>query len=279
MTRPPSIPADLWDAIPPNLRPAIAAVAAGLEARIADLEARLNPTSANSSRPPSADPPHAQPAPPRTPSGKRKGGPPGHPKAERVRLPADDIVPLKPARCRRCSHRPTGDDPAPLVHQVHEVPAVRPHVTEYRRHRLSCPGCGAATRAPLPAEAVGGYGPRAEAACALPAGGHRPGKRAVARVTGDPSGLPIRPAAVCDLRARTADGLAPAHAAAPAYTRTRPAGVDETGWRAGRSRARPWTAVTATGTAFVFRLTRGRAALDDLVGPAPPVLTTDRYGV
>ena len=35
MTRPPSIPAGLWDAIPPNLRPAIAAVVAGLEARVA----------------------------------------------------------------------------------------------------------------------------------------------------------------------------------------------------------------------------------------------------
>ncbi len=59
MTRPPSIPADLWDAIPPNLWPAIAAVVTGLEARIADLEARANQTSANSSLPPSADP-HGQ---------------------------------------------------------------------------------------------------------------------------------------------------------------------------------------------------------------------------
>ena len=83
MTRPPSIPADLWDAIPPNLRPAIATLVAGLEARIADLEARLNQTSANSSRPPSADPPHAKPAPPRAPTGKPRGGRPGHPKADR----------------------------------------------------------------------------------------------------------------------------------------------------------------------------------------------------
>lgn len=279
MTRPPSIPADLWDAIPPSLRPAIAAVVGGLEARIADLEARLNQTSANSSRPPSADPPHAKPAPPRPQTGKPKGGQPGHPKGDRVLLPADAVVPLKPARCRRCSHRLTGDDPAPLVHQVHEVPAVRPHVTEYRRHRLTCPGCGAVTCAPLPADAAGGYGPRAEAACALLAGGHRLGKRAVARVMGDLFGLPISPAAVCDLQTRTAAALAPAHAAAVAYTRTRPANVDETGWKQGRSRAWLWAAVTTAVTAFVVRLTRGRAAFDDLVGPAPPVLTTDRYGV
>jgi len=98
-------------------------------------------------------------------------------------------------------------------------------------------------------------------------------------VMGDLFGLTISPAAVCDLQARTADALAPAHAAALAYTRKGPANVDETGWRQGRSRAWLWAAVTTAVTAFVVRLTRGRAAFDDLVGPAPPVLTTDRYGV
>ncbi len=279
MTRPPSIPADLWDAIPPDLRPAIAAVVAGLEARIADLEARLNQTSTNSSRPPSADPLHAKPAPPRTPSGKPKGGRLGHPKAERTILPPDVVVPLRPARCRRCRHRLGGDDPDPLVHQVHEVPEVRPHVTEYRRRRLACPGCGAVTCAPLPAAVTGGYGPRATAVCALLAGGHRLGKRAISQVLGDLFGLPIGPAAVCDLQAKTAAALALAHAGALAYTRTQPANVDETGWTQGRKRAWLWAAVTATVTAFLIRLTRGRVAFDDRVGPSPPVLTTDRYGV
>jgi transposase len=279
MTRPPSIPADLWDAIPPTLRAAIAAVVGGLEARIADLEARLNQTSANSSLPPSADPPHAKPAPPRTPSGKRRGGQTGHPKAARPILPPDVVVPLKPARCRRCSHRLTGDDAAPLAHQVHEIPEVRPHVTEYRRHRLACPGCGAVTCAPLPTGAAGGYGPRVQAVCALLAGGHRLGKRAVSQAMGDLFGLPISPAAVCDLQARTAAALGPAHAGVVAYTRTRPANVDETGWKQGRDKAWLWAAITAAATAFLIRPTRGRSAFDELVGPYPPVLTTDRYGV
>ena len=279
MTRPPSIPADLWDAIPPTLRSAIAAVVTGLEARVADLEARLNQTSANSSRPPSADPPHAKPAPPRVPSGKPKGGQPGHPKADRVLLPPDDVIPLKPARCRRCRHRLTGDDPTPLVHQVHEVPAVRPVVTEYRRHRLACPRCAAVTCAALPAAATGGYGPRTQALCALLAGGHRLGKRAIGQLMGDLFGLPISPAAVCDLQAKTAAALGPIHAQALAATRTRPAHVDETGWKQGRATAWLWAAVTAGVTAFLIRPTRGRAAFDDLMGDTPPVLTTDRYGV
>lgn len=279
MIRPPSIPADLWDALPPNLRPAIAIVVAGLESRIADLEARLNQTSANSSRPPSSDPPHAKPAPPRTPSGLKRGGQPGHPKHERALLPPDVIVPLKPRQCRRCCGRLTGDDPDPLVHQVHEVPEVRPHVTEYRRHRLRCPHCQVVTCASLPTDAVGGYGPRTQAITALLAGGHRLGKRAISQAMGDLFGLPISPAAVCDLQARTAAALEPIHDEAVRYTRTRPANVDETGWTQGRAKAWLWVAVTTAVTAFVIRRKRNRGAFDDLVGPTPPVLTTDRFSV
>jgi transposase len=101
----------------------------------------------------------------------------------------------------------------------------------------------------------------------------------VSQALGDLFGLPVSPAAVCDLQARTSAALEPAHAGALAYTRTRPANVDETGWTQGRDRAWLWAAVTAAVTAFLIRPTRGRPAFDDLVGPTPPVLTTDRYGV
>lgn len=282
MTRPPTITAELWATFPVAAQALLAAQherITQLEARIADLEARLNQTSANSSRPPSSDPPHAPPAPPRSPSGKRKGGQVGHPKAERKLLPPDVVVPLKPNHCGQCRHPLTGDDPVPQVHQVHEVPAVRPHVTEYRRHRLTCPHCAAITGAAWPTEARGGYGPRTQAICALLAGAGRLGKRAISQTMDDLFGLPISPAAVCDLQQKTAAALEPVHAEAVAYTRTRPANVDETGWKQGRSPAWLWAAVTAAVTAFVIRLHRNRAAFDDLVGPSPPVLTTDRYRV
>jgi transposase len=280
------MPAELWDAIPPNLRPAIAAVVVGLESRIAALEnsvaelkAQLGQNSSNSSRPPSTDPPYAKPAPPKAASGKKRGGPPGHPNHERTLLTPDIVVPLEPARCRRCGHRPAGDDPNPLVHQVHDVPEVKPHVTEYRGHRLTCPDCQAVTCAPPPDDAVGGYGPRTQAITALLAGGHRLGKRAISQVMSDLFGLPIRPAAVSDLQAKTTVLLEPIHAAALNYTRTRPADVDETGWKQGRANAGPWAAVTTLVTAFVIRPRRNRAAFDDLVGTNPPTLTTDRFPV
>src|SRR5689334_220100 len=122
MTRPSSIPADLWDTIPPAAQAAVAAVIAALEARLAALEDRLNQTSANSSKPPSSDPPSAKPAPARVPSGKRKGGQPGHAKHTRPDLPPDAVVELRPATCHHCDRPLTGDDPDPGVHQVVEIP-------------------------------------------------------------------------------------------------------------------------------------------------------------
>jgi len=67
-----------------------------LEAQVADLTAKLNRNSSNSSLPPSANPLHAKPAPPKPKSGKRRGGQIGHPKNERVLLPPDEIIAIKP---------------------------------------------------------------------------------------------------------------------------------------------------------------------------------------
>jgi transposase len=154
---PPSpLPPDLFDSLPP----AVQAYIRYLEARLAELEAKLNQSSANSSRPPSSDPPHLKSAPPKPASRKRKGGQRSHPRRSRPELPPDTVVDLKADACDRCCHPLSGDDLDPLRHQVIEVPPVRPHVTEYRRHRLRCRRCGRVTCAALPAEVRGGYGPR-----------------------------------------------------------------------------------------------------------------------
>ena len=124
-----------------------------LLARIEALEARLNKTPQNSSLPPSSQHPHAKPVPPRQPSGKKRGGQPGHPKHERALIPTEEcseVVPLKPSACRRCGDRLAGHDAEPLRHQVWEAPGIRNLVTEYQLHRLLCPTCGITTCAELP---------------------------------------------------------------------------------------------------------------------------------
>ena len=286
MTRPSSIPTDLWDQIPAALRPGIAAVVVGLEtqvasltARVAELEARLNQDSSNSSKPPSSDGPHVKPAPPKTPSGKRRGGQPGHPKHERVILPPDVVIDHKPTHCRGCHAVLAGDDPEPVIDQVIELPTQLRHVTHHRRHTLACPCCAALTTAPTVPAAASGFGPKVCAVTAYLSGVGRLGKRAVRALFADVFDIPVSLGVVSKHEAVVSRTLEPIHAAAHAHTKGLDANVDETGWKQGKDKAWLWVAVTNLLTVFLIRPNRNRAAFDDLVGPTPGVLTTDRFPV
>src|SRR5262249_817345 len=54
----------------------------------------------------------------------------------------DEIVVVKPQACRYCQAPLRGDDYWYLCHQVTELPPIRPTVTEYRLHTLTCQRCG-----------------------------------------------------------------------------------------------------------------------------------------
>jgi transposase len=149
MTR---IPAD----VAAEMTPAVRAFVELLLKRIDDLEAELaaaRKTSQNSSLPPSSQHPHAKPVPSKAKSRKSRGGQPGHPKHERSLIPVEEcseVISLKPHACRRCGSKLTGSDEQPLRHQVWELPEIRPLVTEYQQHRLTCECCRETTCAPLP---------------------------------------------------------------------------------------------------------------------------------
>ena len=59
--------------------------------RLVELEMRGCQTSANSSRPPSSDPPQAPVRPKAPPSGRKRGGQPGHRGAFRRLLPVEQV--------------------------------------------------------------------------------------------------------------------------------------------------------------------------------------------
>jgi transposase len=277
----PSLPLELLAGLPPAVAEFIRAILAenaALKARVADLEARLNQNSTNSSQPPSSDPPAVKRAPPKPRSGRKPGGQPGHPKHERAVVEnPDQVRECKPAHCRRCARPLAGDDPDPLRHQVTELPDVRPVVTEYRRHRLRCPGCGVTTCGELPAGVAGQDGPRLRAACALLTGGFRLSKAKAARLLGDLFGVPLSAAGVCATEAAVGEQLRPVADALAAAARGRPANVDETGMGRGR-----WLWVMVTAVATVFRIAAGRtrAEFTRLVGPDPRrVVTSDRHAL
>ena len=126
----PSLPQNLWESTPPEVRAYIGTLEARLSTLASMVEAlqeqnralqeQLNQTSRNSSRPPSSDPPQsARPKRPR--SQRRRGGQAGHRGHTRTLIPveeADEIVVLKPDQCAGCHARLTGDDPTPFRHQV-----------------------------------------------------------------------------------------------------------------------------------------------------------------
>jgi hypothetical protein len=164
-----------------------------LEARVAELEQRLNRSSRNSSLPPSLDPPSAPPRPREPGSGRERGGQPGHEGKSRPLLPlerVDEVVEHWPERCRACAHsfgeEERFDAAAPQRHQVAELPPIAVTVTEHRLHRLRCPACAAETRAELPAEVPrGAFGPRLQAAVATLAVRNRVSRRDTVELTGE----------------------------------------------------------------------------------------------
>src|SRR5205807_4981772 len=130
--------------------------------------AKLNTNSSNSSLPPSSDRFRVKRRPPAPAEQPRKnsGGQPGHPRQQRLLVPADQVrqtIPCKPTTCRRCGQPLTGNDSNPSRHQVAELPVVVPDVVEYQLHRLSCPCCHTSTCGTLPPEVKGQFGPRLEA--------------------------------------------------------------------------------------------------------------------
>jgi hypothetical protein len=78
---------------------------------------------------------------------------------------------------------PGPNDPAPTWHQVVELPPLVAQVTEYQGHARTCPGCGAETRAAIPAAARRhAIGPRLAALLAYLRGAHQVSQRGLEEI-------------------------------------------------------------------------------------------------
>ena len=138
------IPVELEAEMTPAVRAFVAALFSEidrLKEEVADLKKRLPKTPQNSSTPSGTQHPHAKPKRRQRKGGRKRGGQPGHAKHDRALRPTeecDEVVPLRPPKCRGCGVGLEGGAPDPLRHQVFELPVIEPHVTEYQRHRLSC---------------------------------------------------------------------------------------------------------------------------------------------
>ena len=250
--------------------------------RIAALEERLRKDSSNSSKPPSSDGPGKKPYPPKKPSGRKRGGQPGHTKHERTLLPVEkarSVTDVKPRGCARCGAALTGDDPCPTRHQVVDLPPIESVFDEWRLHALWCAPCDQTTVAELPAGVSSlGYGPGVDAMVGQLAGEMRTSKRATAETMTQVFGVPMSTGAVIDAQTRVSAALAAPCAAAVAHAQAQPVkNADESRWKEGQTAGYLWVCVTAWVTVFMIQAARTEAAARALLGTVRGVLGTDRY--
>jgi transposase len=259
-----------------------------LEAKVRDLEARLNQNSSNSSLPPSANPLHANKPKANKRSKRKRGGQPGHPGHSRVRLPPGRLshtIALVPSRCGNCSaalpQAPRVGDPEPTWHQVAELPRSPVVVTEYQGHARVCPCCRHVTREAIPQEITqDAFGPRLQAALSYLAGCQHVSKRGLEEVVETLFGVPISLGTIAALERKTSAALAAPHQRIlEAVQQADAKYTDETGWKKAGQRRWLWVAVTGVAVCLVVQCRRNAAALRQLLGERPKgVVISDRFG-
>jgi transposase len=135
-----------------------------LEARLEELEGKVEKNSSNSSKPPSADGLGKKTKSLRSKSERKTGGQPEHPGSTlEWSTDVDGVVDHQVHECHGCGASLT-EEPAQKVRarQVYDIPPVQLTVIEHRAEVKNCPHCGIENQANFPAEAgsVVQYGPR-----------------------------------------------------------------------------------------------------------------------
>src|SRR5713101_4143707 len=279
--RPPTgIPEEDWAATPLTVR----ALVVRLLERVAQVEARLNQTSRNSSNPPSADPPSAPPRAAKAPSGRKPGGQFGHPGQGRplnAVEEVDRVIEVRPESCAQCGTLLLGDDPTPERHQVTDLPRIEPIVTEDRRHTLGCGVCGATTQAAWPAAMPSGsFGPGLQATVGYLTGRMGASQREVHEVLAAVCHTEVSVGSIAALEQAVSTALAVPVAEAASSVQCQPVrNADETGWWEQAKRVWVWISTTPLVTVFRVLTTRRAAGAKALLGEDFwGVVGTDRYG-
>ena len=168
---------------------------------------------------------------------------------------------------------------APRRHQVAELPPIAAHITEYQCLPVVCPACRKTTRAGVPAEVVGGFGPQLTALIAYLTVVCRLPRRVVQTLLADALHVPL------SLGSTQAAWEEASHAvAAPcaeldaALTQQPVLNGDETGHRTNGEKRWLWVLVAPQFVVYRIAATRAAAVLVALLGDVfAGVLCSDRW--
>lgn len=250
---------------------------------IEELKSRLNKNSSNSSKPPSSDKPWVK-RPGKAATGKKKGAQAGHVGRSRKQVPSqevDAIVKVEVASaCQHCSDGVVVQRKIRRRHQVWEIPAIKPHVTEYQLEGGRCNCCKKRSTAQLPVGVPNGMlGARAQATASYLTGNCRLSRRQTEEIFHTAFGLKISLGTVSNTETNVSEILEkPYEEAKLSVLRAPVINADETGHQ--ESNIRCWIWVFATPLAAFFKVgaKRSREAFTSEVGEDfSGIVTSDRY--
>lgn len=251
--------------------------------RVGELEEKLRQNSRNSHLPPSSDSPSERKQRDKSSSARKRGGQPGHGGARRELLPeeqVDEVVDLYPSECENCWEAlPRVPDRCAHRHQQTEIPPVKPHTTEWRRHQVTCGHCGYKTRAAHDEKVIpqSPFGPRLTAIMAMITGIYHVSRRSAVGLLSDLLGVRVSLGALSAVEARVGEAVQPV--VDEAWEQVRGAGVkhtDGTSWyQAGLSMAL-WTIATTAATVFKIVADSSKATLRPLYGALTGIMVSDR---
>jgi transposase len=262
---------------------------AELKRRLAEIEARLNTNSGNSSTPPSANPLGAKPPVVKKKSKRERGAQPDHPPHLKQLLPPERvtrtevIVPPTCADCGLALSREAGpNDPEPKRFQVVELPPVVVEVIEYQAHGRTCRSCGHVTQATISAEIrAHSVGPRLTGTLSYFSGCHGVSKRGIEEIAENVFGAPVALGTVANLEQEVSAALEPSHR--EALEAVRRAGVkyaDETSWKLWGKLCWLWAVATANVAVFVIHAKRSALGLKAILGESiEGIVHSDRWHV
>lgn len=256
-----------------------------LKAQVAELLERLNQNSSNSHKPPSSDPPanRKQRRAKAKDKRRKRGGQKGHKGSRRELLPpeqVDQVVDHFPNECEDC-WRPLPETPDPHAtrYQHTEVPPIRPHTTEHRRHSVRCPHCRYVTRAPYDANKIPAspFGPRLMALIVLLTGFYHLSRRKAQCLLSDVLGVSISLGAISNVEGRVSNAIEPA--VAEVWDHVVDADVkhtDGTSWLQAGNTMSLWTIATASATVFKIVTDGAKETLRPLFRELKGILVSDR---
>jgi transposase len=241
-----------------------------LTKKIAELEARLNQNSSNSSRPPSSDG-YSKPAPKsqRKKSGKKPGGQHkhiGHGKSMADKV--TETIVITPQTCPCCGEsleNVTGSKTD--THYVMEMPPITVNVTEYIREEKTCPACGKRISVEYPHEAASPqqYGANLKAFIILLAETGMVAMNRVVEILEAVSGISISGGTVANTIEKCAKNLEkPVESIKEAVKGAKIGHFDETGMRSQGKLNWLHTASTGSLTYLKMNKKRGKEAMDEI---------------